>query len=130
MGTIDKNGAYTGIGSMHINGVIERLIPKKLASWYIFDGEAIGHLHLSGDSKFKEDLQQTFGFSSMKYLSDIISEIVKDYEREQRKQIGNAQLDDIGNKIEHCDSSILLYEQQISSLQTTKENALNEIESL
>jgi DNA sulfur modification protein DndD len=129
LGTIDKNGAYTGIGSMHINKVIERLIPKKLASWYIFDGEAIGHLHLSGDSKFKEELQQTFGFSSMKYLSELISEIVKDYEREQRKQIGNAQLDDIGNKIEHCDSSIILYENQISSLQTTKENALNEIES-
>lgn len=130
MGMIDKNGAYTAVGQMHIEKVIERLIPKKLASWYIFDGEAIGHLHLNGDPKFKNDLQQTFGFSSMRTLSDVITDIKRDYEREQRKQIGNAELDEVGKKIESAESDVSFYEQQISKLQSTKETALSEIESL
>ncbi len=130
LGMIDRNGAYTAVGQMHIDKMIERLIPKKLASWYIFDGEAIGHLHLNGDPKFKKDLQQTFGFSSMRTLSEIILDIKKDYEKEQRKQIGNAELDEIGKKIESAESDVSFYEEQINKLQRTKENALTESESL
>jgi DNA sulfur modification protein DndD len=130
MGMIDRNGAYTSIKQMHIEMTIERLIPKKLASWYIFDGEAIGHLHLNGDPKFKLDLQKTFGFNSMRTLTEIISDIKREYEREQRRQIGNTELDEIGRKIEKSESDVVGYDEQISRLQSTKDNALAEIESL
>jgi DNA sulfur modification protein DndD len=130
LGMIDRNGAYTAVGDMHIVKMIERLIPKKLANWYIFDGEAIDHLHLNGDPKFKDDLQRTFGFSSMRRLLKLLTDIKKDYEKEQRKQIGNAELDEIGKKIEFKESTVISYDEEIKKLQSTKISALAEIESL
>jgi len=127
---IVENGAYTKINDLHITNILERLMPKKLANWFIFDGEAIGYIHLNGDTKFKDELQQTFGFSSMKILNDIIHDIQSDYAREQRKQIGNEELNLNGDAIDKCEEYIELYESEIKKLRNTEEDARRDIESL
>jgi DNA sulfur modification protein DndD len=42
---INKQGAHEGISDDMAEIVIERFIPKKLANWFIFDGEAMRHMH-------------------------------------------------------------------------------------
>jgi DNA sulfur modification protein DndD len=68
---INTKGAYEGIQDGMADIVIERFIPKRLANWFIFDGEAMRHMHLNGDPKFKDELSQTFGFTSMSQLIKI-----------------------------------------------------------
>jgi DNA sulfur modification protein DndD len=126
---IHKNGHSDSINKLHIEQYIEKLIPKKLASWFIFDGEAIGNLHLNGDGNFKHELQQTFGFSGLKKLSDILSQIEKDFEREQRKNINDEKLNSIGINIDNLDREIEIFEEQLRKLRETVENAKREKES-
>lgn len=126
---IHKNGHLEPINKMHIEQYIEKLIPKKLASWFIFDGEAIGNLHLNGDSLFKQELQQTFGFSGLKKLSDVLSEIERDIEREQRKNINDDRLNSVGASIDALDRDIEIFNEQLLKLRETAENAKREQES-
>jgi DNA sulfur modification protein DndD len=79
---------------------IEKFIPNKLASWFFFDGEAIGALHLRGDSEFKRQLRQTFGFSSLERLKELLIDIEKDYKREEARSIKSARLDDINDQLD------------------------------
>lgn len=59
-------------GNPNPNKFIEKIIPKDLVKWFFFDAEAIGAFELSGSSKFKKDLRETFGFSVVdKLLSDL-----------------------------------------------------------
>ena len=130
MGYYDSSKSYVPVKETQIKNIIEKLIPSKLANWYIFDGEAIGHLHLSGDSKFKEELQRTFGFDGLKTLNLIVNELKADYAREQRKQIGNDELDKIGNEIEQCEKDIDSYNQIIETQRRTEENTKKQIDSI
>lgn len=79
---------------------IEKFIPNKLASWFFFDGEAIGALHLRGDSEFKRQLRQTFGFSSLERLKELLIDMEKDYRREEARSIKSARLDDINDQLD------------------------------
>lgn len=126
---IHDDGRLEPISKIHIEQYIEKLIPKKLANWFIFDGEAIGNLHLNGDSVFRQELQQTFGFNGLKTLRDFLSAIEKDFESEQRKNINNEELNAIGISIEALDRDIEIYEEQLVKLKETVDNAKREKES-
>jgi DNA sulfur modification protein DndD len=130
LGEFSKNGDYVTIGEYHLQAIIDRYMPKKLANWFIFDGEAIGALHLSGDSRFKQELQDTFGFSSIKILNEILKDILKDYTKEQQKQIGSNELDKISDDIEGVEEEIESFEKTLKKLKDTESNSRREIESI
>jgi DNA sulfur modification protein DndD len=130
LGEISTNGEFIPVSEYHVDAIIERYMPKKLANWFVFDGEAIGALHLSGDSKFKQELQDTFGFSSIKLLSSLLGEILKDYTKEQQNQIRNEALDKISADIEDVEQEIENYENNIKKLKETEGNARREIDSI
>lgn len=130
LGEISTNGEFIPVSEHHVDAIIERYMPKKLANWFVFDGEAIGALHLSGDSKFKQELQDTFGFSSIKMLSSILGDILKDYTKEQQNQIRNEALDKISADIEDVEEEIENYENTVKKLKETEANARREIESI
>lgn len=127
---INSKGAYEGIRDDLIQNVIQRYIPKKLANWFIFDGEAIQHMHLNGDPKFKEDLSQTFGFNSMNELIRILSDIDSDYRKEEQKLIKNSELDALSSEIEEGMARIEAYEKELKNKAITNSQDERKVESL
>jgi DNA sulfur modification protein DndD len=98
---------------------IEQLIPKKLASWFIFDGEAIGQLHLDGDSKFRTDIRQTFGFSALERLLSILTDIEKGYIKRESDSGNNEVLSGLNAKLERHESDLQSYEDNVTRLKET-----------
>jgi len=95
-----RGDALEPLNSDSARTLIEKMIPANIASWFFFDGEAIEQLHLDGRSKFRSDIRQTFGFSSLESLIEILRDIEKDYETEERKLIKNKDLDQIASELE------------------------------
>ena len=116
---INNVGASESISREMIDIVIERFIPKRLANWFIFDGEAMKHMHLNGDPKFKDELFQTFGFSTIKYLSVTLGEIENYYLKEERKLIKDAQLDELSEEIERQEQAAINSEKQLKNQAVT-----------
>jgi DNA sulfur modification protein DndD len=95
--------------------LIEKFIPINLASWFFFDGEAIGELHLDGRTRFRNDIRQTFGFSSLERLMTTLTDIEKDYRKEESRISKNDQLDGINIQLEllEIEQNQLLTQQEI-----------------
>ena len=127
---INSKGSYEGIPDGMAEIVIERFIPKRLANWFIFDGEAMKHMHLNGDPKFKDDLSQTFGFTSMGQLIKLLSDIDRDYKQEEQKLIKNEALDKLSAEIERLTESATNEEKQLKNLAITISQEERNIESL
>lgn len=100
---------------------IEKLIPSKLAKWFFFDGEDVGALKLHGDVKFKEQLQQTFGFSHLELLKKALEDIDTDFRKEETKLINNNELTDIQKKLEELEEDQTQKVKRIDKLKTTKD---------
>lgn len=115
----DSTGVLTAINREMAEIIIEKLIPKKLASWFFFDGEAIGHLHLNGDIKFRDDLRQTFGFSSLDRLIKTLSELDRDYRKEESRLIQNEELAAITARIESLEEEQCVKEDQLEKIKQT-----------
>jgi len=98
---------------------IEQLIPKKLASWFIFDGEAIGQLHLDGDSKFRSDIRQTFGFSALERLLSTLNDIEREYIKKESKSGDNEELNGLTALIERHEEEQVRYENIVINLKET-----------
>jgi DNA sulfur modification protein DndD len=127
---INTKGAYEGIQDGMADIVIERFIPKRLANWFIFDGEAMRHMHLNGDPKFKDELSQTFGFTSMSQLIKILDQIDADYKREEQKLIKSDELDELSSEIERLIDSVGHDEKRLKNLATTISQEKRKVESL
>lgn len=127
---INTKGAYVGIQEGMADIVIERFIPKRLANWFIFDGEAMRHMHLNGDPKFKDELSQTFGFTSMSQLIKILDQIDTDYKREEQKLIKSEVLDELSTEIERLIESVSHDEKRLKNLATTISQEKRKVESL
>jgi len=127
---INSDGARVPIAIDMGQIVIERYIPKKLANWFIFDGEAINSMHLNGDPKFKEELFQTFGFSNMMELKGILDKIEVGYFREERKLINSEELDKIGAQIDRYEEAINICEKQVKNLGITLSQKKRKSEAL
>jgi DNA sulfur modification protein DndD len=127
---INSKGAYEGISEGMADIVIERFIPKRLANWFIFDGEAMRHMHLNGDPKFKDELSQTFGFTSMSQLIKILDQIDGDYKKEEQKLIKSEELDSISAEIERLADSVSHDEKRLKNLAITISQEKRKVESL
>jgi|GEM_PF-3205015 len=127
---INTKGAYEGIQEGMAEIVIERFIPKRLANWFIFDGEAMRHMHLNGDPKFKDELSQTFGFTSMSELIKILDKIDVDYKKEEQNLIKSDELDEISSEIEQLIESVSHDEKRLKNLATTISQEKRKVESL
>jgi DNA sulfur modification protein DndD len=121
----DSAGALDPIKSELVKIVIEQFIPKRLASWFFFDGEAIGHLHLNGDPKFRDEIRQTFGFSGLERLIKTLTEIDKDYRREENRLLENDELTKIENQLEKLEQGQEDRQRQIVNLTQTISDADN-----
>jgi DNA sulfur modification protein DndD len=127
---INSKGAYEGIPDGMADIVIERFMPKRLANWFIFDGEAMRHMHLNGDPKFKDELSQTFGFTSMTQLIKILIDIDADYKKEEQKLIKNEELDKLSINIDRLADSISDDEKRLKNLAITISQEKRSVESL
>ena len=127
---INSKGAYEGIHDGMADIVIERFMPRRLANWFIFDGEAMRHMHLNGDPKFKDELSQTFGFTSMNQLIKTLNEIDLDYKKEEQKLIKNEELDELSVEIENLIELAADDEKRLKNLAITISQEKRNIESL
>jgi DNA sulfur modification protein DndD len=123
----DSSGSLKPISNIHAKTVIEKFIPKKLASWFFFDGEAIDNLHLHGDSKFRDDVRQTFGFDTLVQLRVILEDVLRDYRKEESKLAKDEQLEILNQKIEGLEKEFEGYVTQIENLNRTIERSTQEI---
>ena len=87
--------------------MVQQLMPKKLASWFFFDGEAVGSLHLNGDSEFKKQLHKTFGFTSLQTLKSILAKLENDYRKEESRAVKSEELDAITKKLDELEEDQL-----------------------
>jgi DNA sulfur modification protein DndD len=127
---VDSHGIHKPVAHELAQGLIERLMPKRLANWFIFDGEAIGHLQLKGDPLFKDEIHQTFGFGDIRKLLDIISLIKKEYRREEQKLIADEELDHLSQLLDQYEDSKKSHETQLHNLNITIDAAQAEINSV
>jgi DNA sulfur modification protein DndD len=102
-----NSGHLEPISPNFVEALVQQLMPQKLASWFFFDGEAIGALHLDGDSDFKRQLHKTFGFSSLATLKSILAKLENDYRKEESRSVKSEELDDITQKLDHLDADQL-----------------------
>jgi DNA sulfur modification protein DndD len=114
-------GSLVPISDSIAKELIEKLIPNKLAKWFFFDGEDVGALKLHGDIKFKEQLQQTFGFSQLEVLKKTLEDIDNDFRKEETKLINNNELTDIQKQIEELEDDQIQKIKRIDKLKNTKE---------
>jgi DNA sulfur modification protein DndD len=124
---VDTHGIHKPVSQELAKTLIDRLMPKNLANWFIFDGEAIGHLQLKGDPLFKTEIHQTFGFGDIRKLIEVIAEIKKDYVREERKLLDDKDLDNLSQKLEQHEDSKKSFESQLHNLNITIDAAQAEI---
>ncbi|MDP3122401.1 AAA family ATPase [Polynucleobacter sp.] len=114
-----STGSLTPMNDELAKTFIEQLIPRKLASWFIFDGEAIGQLHLDGDSKFRTDIRQTFGFSALERLLSTLTEIERGYIRKESDSGDNEELNGLTSLIERHEEDLQRYEANVVKLKET-----------
>lgn len=114
-----STGSLTPMSDELAKTFIEQLIPRRLASWFIFDGEAIGQLHLDGDSKFRTDIRQTFGFSALERLLSTLTEIERGYIRKESDSGDNEELNGLTSLIERHEEELQRYEGNVVKLKET-----------
>lgn len=124
---VDSHGIHKPVAQELAQTLIERLMPKKLANWFIFDGEAIGHLQLKGDSLFKDEIHQTFGFGDIRKLLEVVALIKKEYRREEQKLIADDELDHLSQLLDQYEESKKSHETQLHNLNITIDSAQAEI---
>lgn len=127
----DSAGSLSRVGNEMAKVLIETLIPKKLASWFIFDGEAIDHLRLDGDPKFRSDIRQTFGFSSLEKLLSTLTEIEREYVRKESKSSNDDRLELLSANIEKNEKELESHDLTIQKLKDTiliEEKKKNDLE--
>lgn len=124
---VDSHGIHKPVSQDLAKTLVERLMPKKLANWFIFDGEAIGHLQLKGDPLFKDEIHQTFGFGDIRKLLEVIALIKKEYRREEQKLIGDDELDNLSRLLDQYEEAKKGHETQLHNLNITIDAAQAEI---
>jgi DNA sulfur modification protein DndD len=131
---VDQDGISIPINEQLGQSYLSKFMPERLASWFIFDGEAIDQIHLSGDTKFRSDLRSTFGFSEMVALIERLQELVSEYSRQEAKLIKSDELDDINEKLEkwtldrrNCEESIAELEETIALQERIEHSASQEL---
>jgi DNA sulfur modification protein DndD len=99
-----------------VDSLLQKFLPKNLAKWFIFDGEAIDQIRLSGEKNFRDDLRKTFGFSEITTLLDALKSLSNDYRTQQAKSSGNAEAE--------------LLRAQIVAFEKTEEDCIKRLEEL
>lgn len=112
-----KDGNFN---SLHVDDAtfLSRFFPPTLAQWFIFDGEALGGMNLSGDTRFKAELQQAFGFDSLEVLKSDFSALIKHYEGEESKKKNNARLDELSLLIEQSERFLEISKISLEKIET------------
>jgi DNA sulfur modification protein DndD len=97
---INSDGVSLPVNEALGQTYLNKFMPEKLASWFIYDGEAVDHIKLNGDTQFRADLRSTFGFSDMVSLIERLRELVRDYSRQLAALTKSQELDTLNDKIE------------------------------
>ena len=108
-------GSLEAMNDEIANTFIQRLIPKELASWFIFDGEAIEKLHLDGNTTFRRDIRQTFGFSALERLIQTLTLINNDYRKKEIKSGENEELNGLSLSIDAYEQELTDHENKITN---------------
>lgn len=116
MAKINDHGEYQPMAELAAKRLLEQLMPERLASWFIFEGEKIDHMELRGDEKLKTEIQETFGFGTITTLIGYIEEIRKSLGREERKAIANNDVSELGVQIEAAEEQIKINKAAITNL--------------
>jgi DNA sulfur modification protein DndD len=116
MARINDHGEYQPMAELFAKRLLEQLMPERLASWFIFEGEKIDHMELKGDEKLKREIQETFGFGTMTTLIGHIEEIRKNLAREERKAIANNDVTELGIQIDAVEEQIKINRATITNL--------------
>lgn len=103
-------------GNPNPNKFIEKIIPKDLVKWFFFDAEAIGAFELSGSSKFKRDLRETFGFSVVDKLLTDLDGCLSAKNKEVTTATNDKNLKTIQANIESIENSLPTLQSRQSSL--------------
>lgn len=102
---------------------LSSILPKHLASWFIFDGEAVGDIDLDGSLKLKESLYQTFGFTEISRLIGDLKSLANEYAKAIAGEANDDQLRDINDDIEREERRLERYEEEIKDLSGQLESA-------
>ena len=95
---------------------LNSILPKHLANWFIFDGEAVGEIDLTGSRELKDSLYQTFGFEKLSKVLDILNSLVKEYSRDINKNIKNEKLTELNELIDREDDSIRKHSEELRTI--------------
>jgi DNA sulfur modification protein DndD len=115
----ENSGNLEPISANFAEAMVQQLMPQKLASWFFFDGEAIGALHLDGDSDFKKQIHKTFGFSSLVTLKNMLAKLENDYRKEESRAVKSEELDTITEKLDTLDSEQVRLNEYVELLKGT-----------
>lgn len=125
-----------GLDVIDVHGMLSRLaagddaqrhlssiLPKHLASWFIFDGEAVGDINLDGSPTLKDSLYQTFGFTEISRLIGELKSLANEYARAIAGEANDDQLRDINDDIERVERRLERYDEEVKELAEQLENA-------
>jgi DNA sulfur modification protein DndD len=134
---INNDGISLPINEQLGQTYLNKFMPEKLASWFIYDGEAIDHIKLDGDPQFRADLRSTFGFSEMVSLTERLHELARDYSRQLAALTQSEELITLNDKLEqwstereNCEKKISRLEEEIVEQERIEEAASKELMGL
>lgn len=97
---IKKDGVSENVPTGIAKDYLSKVFPETLARWFIFDGEALGEMGLDGNPQFKNELQQAFGFLTLRTLISDLGALLRKYQKEESSQSNNSELQEIELRIE------------------------------
>jgi len=116
---------------------LESILPKHLANWFIFDGEAVGKINLTGSRSLKDSLYQTFGFTKLSEVCANLNSLVTEYSREIGSHVKDEKLSKLNDEIETEERRLENYsdelkdiEREIEEKTRAEENYSRELSSL
>jgi DNA sulfur modification protein DndD len=114
---IIDDGTSKPLDKAYSQVILDKFLPPKLVSWFIFDAEAIDHMKLDGNPGFREDIRRAFGFSQVDVLLKDLAEIESKVSKDINRQVKSADLQELQELIEKLDKTIESNKHELESVQ-------------
>jgi DNA sulfur modification protein DndD len=96
---------------------LKSVLPKHLANWFIFDGEAVGKIDLTGSTMLKESLYQTFGFKKIAEVITTLNSLAKEYTRDISSHVKSERLNQVIEDIDNEENRIEKYVEELKTIE-------------
>lgn len=114
---VNENGIHgAALTEERAENYITSILPKHLANWFIFDGEAVGKIDLTGSRFLKESLYQTFGFSKLSEVLVTLNSLIKEYARDIGSHVKNERLIELNDEIDAEDDRLEKYGEELKTI--------------